>query len=109
VHTVYANGAFTSQAFDAVGNLTQIVNSTAAGPVPQLNYSYNPAYQRTSEAANDGTVTTWSYDNNYQLVNEARAGGPTGTNLNIMNTYDPAGNRTGMSAGVALTNVHLHP
>jgi YD repeat-containing protein len=58
-----------------------------------MNYVYNKANQRTVEQENDGTVTTWTYDNVYQLLNEKRAGGPAGTSFNVTYTYDPAGNR----------------
>jgi YD repeat-containing protein len=50
--------------------------------VSELSYAYNQANQRTVQTENDGTVTTWTYDNAYRLLNEDRFGGPAGTSFN---------------------------
>ena len=41
----YANGAVTTQSFDAAGNLSQITNNGPSGLISQLTYSYNKANQ----------------------------------------------------------------
>ena len=51
------------------------------------------------QVEDDGTVTTWTYDPKYQLLNERRAGGPPGTSFSLTYTYDPAGNRQTMDDG----------
>jgi RHS repeat-associated protein len=61
------------------------------------------------EVDSDGTVTTWTYDNTYQLRNENRQGGPAITSFNITHTYDPAGNRTSVQAGTTLTTYTYSP
>jgi YD repeat-containing protein len=68
--------------------------------VSQLTYLYNSANQRIVETEDDGTVTTWTYDHKYQLLNEHRGGGPSGTSFNVTHTYDRAGNRVSMNDGL---------
>ena len=96
----YANGAVTTQSFDAAGNLSQITNNGPSGLISQLTYSYNKANQRILQYENDGTTTTWTYDPTYRLLNEHRSGGPAGTSFNVTHTYDPAGNRVSLDDGL---------
>jgi YD repeat-containing protein len=69
----FANGAITTQAYDPAGNIQQITNnSPTAGLVSQLRYAYNNANQRIVQQESDNTVTAWTYDKKYQLINELR-------------------------------------
>ncbi len=90
----HSNGVLTTQTWDPAGNVSGITNNGPSSLISSLTYAYNPADQRTRQAENDGTVTTWTYDRAYQIINEDRAGGPAGTSFNVTHTYDPAGNQT---------------
>jgi YD repeat-containing protein len=47
-----------------------------------------------------GTVTTWSYDNTYQLAREQRSGDD---GFDLQYAYDAAGNRTLLTQGTSVT------
>jgi hypothetical protein len=66
-----------------IASNARVVKKVSRGKVPPGNClpSYNAADKRTSQAEYDGTITTWSYDGAYQLLNERRGGGPANTGL----------------------------
>jgi YD repeat-containing protein len=99
---LYPNGAVTTHLFDAAGNLQRIRNVDPAGtPISDLTYGYDRAGNRTIQQEADGTLTTWTYDPTYQLLNERRSGT---AGFNATYTYDLAGNRSSeISAGGTTT------
>jgi YD repeat-containing protein len=72
--------------------MTEVSQITSTPTVLEtLNYSYDAAGNRTTMAESDGSLVTWTYDSQNQLVGENR----TGTNpYRQTYTYDPASNRT---------------
>ncbi len=90
----YANGAYSTQAFDFAGNLTEIVNAGPGGADPRtLDYSYDQTNHRTRLEESDEALTTWDYDGACQLTHERRT--QSGTLVyDLSYAYDPAGNRT---------------
>jgi YD repeat-containing protein len=63
-------------------------------------YSYDDAGNRIGAVEHDGTVTTWTYDDSYQLTREQRSGSGS---FDVSYSYDAAGNRTLQNDSGALT------
>src|SRR5262249_48791312 len=112
-----ANGARTSFTYDAAGRGMQLfhLNSSNAG-VDGFGYDYDQRGNRIGLLEADGTRTTWTYDQIYQLLEELRPGSlgwvPLtlcdwvnmtldewttmelgGMGVSFTHTYDPVGNR----------------
>jgi RHS repeat-associated protein len=125
-----ANGSITTQVYDTAGRLTSLTNRKASGDVlSQFAYAYDNTGNRTSVVEADGTRTTWSYDQTYQLLGERRTTTKSWDTLSLDDwaslsldeldhlavsgastlfhttyTYDPAGNRILMEdSGVRTT------
>ena len=61
--------------YDPAGNLEQITNRGAGGElVSQLTYTFDKSNHKRTQVENDGTVTTWTYDQVYQLPSSPPAG-----------------------------------
>jgi RHS repeat-associated protein len=87
-----ANGTRASFSYDDAGNMTRIANlKSDLTTISSYGYSYNAANKRTQIVANDGSVTTYAYDNISQLTAESRSG--TNPSRNTF-TYDAVQNRT---------------
>jgi YD repeat-containing protein len=96
-----SDGAVTSTTFDAAGRISNILNVACDATVSDLAYAYDHTGHRTLQVEGDGTRTTWTFDDVYQLTREQRNGDD---GFDISYTYDAAGNRTlAAEAGGAVT------
>jgi hypothetical protein len=88
-----------AQRVPLVEHLADGLGHGAAGQ-GQLLLGVKPSLDRTQQTEADGTVTTWSYDNTYQLAREQRSGDD---GFDIQYAYDAAGNRTLLTQGTSVT------
>lgn len=126
-----ANGTRTTHIYDADSRLTRIDHVKSDGAVlDRLTYAYNNVGVRTSLTDVFGNVTTWTYDETYQLTGQLRSGvanldwatftldewvgmtlegwvsfelNPWEANYTISDTYDCVGNRTVGVNGATIT------
>jgi YD repeat-containing protein len=90
-----------SYAYDQAGRLTALQHLNLAGPAFALyTGTYDRAGNLLSQAEIDGSITTFSYDKSYQLVNEIRCGFEP---YNITYSYDGVGNRLLQTSSGQLT------
>jgi RHS repeat-associated protein len=89
------NGQTTSYAYDADGNVTQILTQAADGTVTSdLTYTYDADGRPVTATSLDGTWS-YTYDASSQLTNAVFAStNPSIANQNLTYEYDAAGNRT---------------
>ena len=87
-----ANGVVETHVFDEAGRETRVRQRTASGTLFSSFISvYDNLNQRTQVSERDGSVTTYSYDADGQLLSETR----TGTHpYAIAYAYNAVGNRT---------------
>ena len=90
-----ANGTYTTDAYDAGGNLLHLINYGPGGVIQsRFDYTYNDLSEPITEATLDG-AWTYSYDAAGQLTNAVFAStNPAASNQNLTYVYDAAGNRT---------------
>ena len=100
-----ANGVVEKHTFDDAGRETSIEYRTASNVLlASFVSTYDAAGNRLSVTEADGSVTTYAYDADDQLLSEQR----TGTHPYLISySYDALGNRTGkVEDGVATTYVY---
>ena len=104
-HKTLANGVVESHSFDAAGRESLVEYRNASGMLlSSFASTYDDAGNRVSVSESDGSITTYGYDLDDQLVSEAR----TGTHPYLISyAYDALGNRTSkVENGVATTYVY---
>jgi YD repeat-containing protein len=69
--------------------------------ISSVDYEYDNAGNRTRMREATGRLTTWTYDDTYQLISEHRSSASGG--FHITYTYDPVGNRLVKKSSGALT------
>jgi YD repeat-containing protein len=70
-----ANGTRTSHTYDDDGRLMQLYHYKSDNTVlDSMAYGYNKVGVRNSLVEADGAVTTWTYDEIYQLMGQERGG-----------------------------------
>ena len=96
------NQTRTSLTFDAADRLLSTIDLRSdQSVICGVDYEYDNAGNRTRMAEASGRLTTWTYDDTYQLVNEHRSSAVGG--FHITHVYDPVGNRLVKNAAGALT------
>ena len=96
------NGTRTSFVYDADDRLMSQLDLKADDSViTGVDYQYDNAGNRTRMREATGRLTTWTYDDSYQLIGEHRSSASGG--FHITYTYDPVGNRLVKNSSGALT------
>ena len=92
VSEVKPNGTETIQTYNERNQLTSMVTKKSDGTIiTSYQYTVNANGLRTKVTEHDGSVVDYTYDDNYRLVREIRAGTDA---YDIQYSYDPVGNRT---------------
>ena len=86
----YPGGTVITNTFTARNQLATI---TANGPPPLASYAYDAAGRRVSKTLENGTSTTYGYDDANRLLGLAQWHG-TNQFAALAYTYNPVGNRT---------------
>ena len=105
VKKTLANGVVETHSFDGGGRETLIEQRNPAGTLlASFASAYNAVNRRTQNSEADGSVTTYAYDSEGQLLSESR----TGTHPYARTyTYDGVGNRLSkVEAGLRTTYVY---
>ncbi len=102
VQKTLANGVVETHVFDDAGRETKIVYGNAAGTaLASFASAYDATDKRTQVTEADGSMMSYSYDADGQLLSETR----TGTNAySITYTYDALGNRLTKSENGLVTS-----
>jgi len=96
----YPNGIVTSYTYDNAYRLSAMVAKDAAGAVVDAwSYQYDAVGNRTSKTDLNGKAETYRYDSVYRLLESSYADGSF-----EKFTYDPAGNRLGLTTPAGVTN-----
>jgi RHS repeat-associated protein len=86
-----ANGTRASYAYDSASRVLRLANLGPGGvTLSSSTYRYDAANNRTQVIGSDSSVTSWTYDNTYQLTAEIRS---VNNLYAVTYTYDPRGNR----------------
>jgi YD repeat-containing protein len=97
-----ANAGRTSFTYDAAGQLlAQFDLKSDDSVISSVDYQYDNTGNRTRMREATGRLTTWTYDDTYQLVSEHRSSASGG--FHITYTYDPVGNRLVKNSSASLT------
>jgi RHS repeat-associated protein len=94
--TTNGNGTYTTDQYDADGNVLHLINYTPGGAInSRFDYGYNSLGLETTEGTLDGTWT-YSYDADGELTQAVFASNNPASipNQNLVYNYDAMGNRT---------------
>ena len=102
VNRLLGSAITSSSVYDPASRLSVLAHlNNAGGAYAVYTSTYDSAGNRLTQAELDGSVSTFTYDNSYQLIHEARSGGYP---YNLTYSYDPLGNRLSLySSGVGTT------
>ena len=85
------NSSLTLYGYDSLGHTNDVWHKTSGGTtLGRYQTTWDAAGNVTQRADNDGSTTTFGYDNANQITSEARTGG---SNYTITYSYDSNGNR----------------
>ena len=93
VRQLLANGAKVTTSYDAADRITRVWHAKATGALIALaTYTYDNAGRKTSVSLDDGTQSTYDYDDSNQLVEEVHtpAGMVTSTKHGVQRMTSPA-------------------